>query len=129
MSTDSTIQDRIDDAADVVGSLWPIHSFVTANPLAGFEDQPFEDAVAQAATLLGGRGYPSAETFRRALDAGQIDREHLESALADVGYEDDPETLLDRMADETPRVTDRSGERRVGKECPSPCRSPWSPYH
>src|SRR3546814_18598958 len=23
----------------------------------------------------------------------------------------------------------RSGERRVGKECVSPCRSRWSPYH
>src|SRR3546814_6835020 len=25
--------------------------------------------------------------------------------------------------------TDRSEERRVGKECVSTCRSPWSPYH
>ena len=25
--------------------------------------------------------------------------------------------------------TDRSEERRVGKECPSKCRSRWSPYH
>ena len=27
------------------------------------------------------------------------------------------------------RVEDRSEERRVGKECSSPCRSRWSPYH
>src|SRR3546814_19360219 len=26
-------------------------------------------------------------------------------------------------------VTGRSEERRVGKECVSPCRSRWSPYH
>ena len=26
-------------------------------------------------------------------------------------------------------VVDRSEERRVGKECPSLCRSRWSPYH
>ena len=26
-------------------------------------------------------------------------------------------------------VTARSEERRVGKECPSKCRSRWSPYH
>ena len=25
--------------------------------------------------------------------------------------------------------TDRSEERRVGKECASMCRSRWSPYH
>src|SRR3546814_8579486 len=27
------------------------------------------------------------------------------------------------------RQPDRSEERRVGKECVSPCRSRWSPYH
>ena len=26
-------------------------------------------------------------------------------------------------------ITDRSEERRVGKECSEPCRSRWSPYH
>ena len=26
-------------------------------------------------------------------------------------------------------TTCRSEERRVGKECPSKCRSRWSPYH
>src|SRR3546814_9036404 len=29
----------------------------------------------------------------------------------------------------TPNTTDRSEERRVGKECVSTCRSRWSPYH
>ena len=28
-----------------------------------------------------------------------------------------------------PRATDRSEERRVGKECTMTCRSRWSPYH
>ena len=27
------------------------------------------------------------------------------------------------------RVSERSEERRVGKECIPPCRSRWSPYH
>ena len=26
-------------------------------------------------------------------------------------------------------ITERSEERRVGKECSEPCRSRWSPYH
>src|SRR3546814_11060029 len=29
----------------------------------------------------------------------------------------------------TQRKTERSEERRVGKECVSTCRSRWSPYH
>jgi uncharacterized protein YbcC (UPF0753/DUF2309 family) len=101
MSTESTIHDSIDTAATTVSSCWPIHSFVTANPLAGFEDQPFSEAVTRAADLLGGRGYPSVETFRAALQRGQIDPEVLDSELSELGYEDDPEVLVDHMANAT----------------------------
>ncbi len=101
MSTSSAIRDSIDRAATTVGSVWPLHSFVTANPLSGFEDQPFGEAVEQAAALLGGRGYPSAETFRTALQRGQIDPEILETELGEAGYEDDPAELLGRIADAT----------------------------
>ncbi|WP_276272492.1 DUF2309 domain-containing protein [Haloarcula litorea] len=97
MSTESTIHDSIDKAATTVGSVWPIHSFVTANPLSGFEDLEFGEAVTQAADLLGGRGYPRPETFRAALDAGQIDPEVLDAELTERGYEADPEALLERM--------------------------------
>ena len=34
-----------------------------------------------------------------------------------------------RISAAGPAVTRRSEERRVGKECPSLCRSRWSPYH
>ncbi|WP_058983800.1 DUF2309 domain-containing protein [Halobacterium sp. CBA1132] len=101
MTTETAIHDSIEEAAGVVGSLWPVHSFVTANPLAGFEDQPFEQAVARASDLLGGRGYPSAEALRAALDSRQIDRDALDAELAAAGYDDDPEALLDRVADAT----------------------------
>jgi hypothetical protein len=70
---------------------------VTANPLAGFEDLPFGEAVTQAADLLGGRGYPSPETFRAALDDGQIDPDRLATELAARDFETDPETALDHM--------------------------------
>ncbi|GCF15838.1 UPF0753 protein [Haloarcula mannanilytica] len=101
MSTEPAIHDSIDTAATTVGSLWPIHSFVTANPLAGFEDRPFSEAITQAADLLGGRGYPSAETFRAALKRGQIDPEVLDTELSELDYEEDPEVLLDHMANAT----------------------------
>ncbi|WP_336338350.1 DUF2309 domain-containing protein [Haloarcula brevis] len=110
MSTDATIRDSIDTAATTVGSLWPIHSFVTANPLAGFEDRPFDEAVADAADLLGGRGYPSAETFRTALQRDQIDPGILETELADLGYDEDPEVLLEHMAN----ASDATGDAADG---------------
>ena len=101
------IKDAVDAAATAVGSVWPVHSFVTANPLAGFEDRPFDEAVSRAADLLGGRGYPRAATFRTALDEGRIDLDLLDAELTDRGYEADPETLLERLESaETERSVD-----------------------
>ena len=98
MSTEPAIGRCIDAAADSVGSVWPLHSFVTANPLAGFEDRPFHEAVADAERLLGGDGYPSAAAFRRALESGQIDRAVLRTELSAHGYDADPEASLDQLA-------------------------------
>ena len=106
MTTDSTtepspdgdeIEARIESAATAVGAVWPLHSFVTANPLAGFEDRPFHAAVADAEALLGGDGYPSADAFQRALEDGRIDREVLATELADGGFDPDPDASLDRL--------------------------------
>ncbi|MFB6307880.1 MAG: DUF2309 domain-containing protein [Haloarculaceae archaeon] len=98
MSTEPAIEESIDAAADAVGSVWPLHSFVTANPLAGFEDQPFHEAVADAEQLLGGDGYPSADVFREAWADGRIDPDILRTHLTANGYDADPEASLDRMA-------------------------------
>ncbi|MFB6075248.1 MAG: DUF2309 domain-containing protein [Haloarculaceae archaeon] len=95
---DDSIENCIDAAAETVGSVWPLHSFVTANPLSGFEDRPFHAAVADAERALGGDGYPSASVFRRAWERGRIDPEVLTARLAEHGYEPDPEATLDRMA-------------------------------
>ncbi len=98
MSTEPAIRDCIERAAEPVGPVWPLHSFVTANPLHGFEDDPFHEAVQQADRLFGGSGYPSAAVFRRAWEAGAIDEQRLTEQLSSHGYETDPDTLLDRMA-------------------------------
>ncbi|WP_459194015.1 DUF2309 domain-containing protein [Halosimplex sp. J119] len=92
-----TIADSIDRAAETVGSVWPLHSFVTANPLAGFEDEPFHRAVEDAERLFDGRGYPHPSVFRRAWERGQIDPDVLAAELDAHGVSDDPETLLDEM--------------------------------
>ncbi len=113
MSTDDTLEECIDDAAETVAPAWPLHSFVTVNPLSGFEDRPFHEAVADAEDVLGGRGYPSADVFRRAWEAGRIDPERLRTELAAHGHETDPEASLERLAaaeaatDESETATDR----------------------
>lgn len=92
------LTNSIDRAAANVGSVWPLHSFVTANPLAGFEDQPFHQAVAEAGQLFGGHGYPHPSIFREAWENGQIDAEVLTTELEAHGIDEDPETLLNEMA-------------------------------
>ncbi|AGB33416.1 hypothetical protein C488_17703 [Natrinema pellirubrum DSM 15624] len=93
------IETSIDRAAERIGSVWPLHSFVTANPLSGFEDEPFHRAVAEAEELFGGRGYPHPSVFRRAWESGRIDADTLRAELASHGIERDPETLLEELAD------------------------------
>lgn len=93
------IEEHIDSAAERIGSVWPLHSFVTANPLSGFEDEPFHRAVAEAEELFGGRGYPHPSVFRRAWESGRIDSETLRAELEAHGVDRDPETLLETMAE------------------------------
>ncbi len=91
------LTDCIDRAAETIGSVWPLHSFVTANPLAGFEDRPFDEAVAEAERLFGGRGYPHPSVFQQAWENGRIDPEILRAELQANRIDKDPETVLEEM--------------------------------
>ena len=106
MSSDTAVAECIETAAEAVAPAWPLHSFVTANPLAGFEDRQFHDAVAAGARALGGDGYPSADTFRRAWEDDRIDPDRLRAALRAHSYDVDPETALERMATEEEESAD-----------------------
>ncbi|GAB3667278.1 DUF2309 domain-containing protein [Halopiger thermotolerans] len=88
----------IERAAERVGAVWPLYSFVTANPLSGFEDRPFHRAVDEAESLFGGRGYPHPDVFRKAWERGQIDPDVLSEELEARGIDRDPEMLLEEMA-------------------------------
>jgi len=96
------VDDSIERAAEAVGSVWPLHSFVTANPLSGFEDRPFPDAVAEAESLFGGRGYPRPSVFRRAWEDGRIDPDVLREELDVHGVSGEPDALLEEMAANEP---------------------------
>ena len=82
MPTDlSALRARVENAASVLGRCWPLQSYIAANPLAGFEDQSFHDAVATAEQLFGGRGYPSAAQLRHAWTTGAINADVLADRL------------------------------------------------
>ena len=93
----SVLRARIENAAGYIGPLWPLRTFNAANPLVGFEDQPFDQAVQQAGALFGGRGYPTPSVFRQAWENGEIDPDILTRRLADHGITQRPGRLLDQM--------------------------------
>ncbi len=68
-------------AASTLPTNWPIGTFISRNPLAGFEHLPFEQAIRSAATLSGGRGTLTTSEFRRAYREGRITEPHISEAL------------------------------------------------
>src|SRR3546814_16166461 len=59
----------------------------------------------------------------------KIDSGQLALALEDRDVSMAEAELLVEQGEEATGIAPRSEERRVGKECVSPCRSRWSPYH
>lgn len=93
------ITENIAQAAKVIGKTWPLYSFVTSNPLTGYEQKPFIEAVQQANRLLGARVFPEAAVFATALTQGQIDREVLLKMLTTHHCHDTPEDYLKFFAE------------------------------
>ena len=108
---ETRLRARVDRAASTVGSVWPLHSFVTANPLSGFEDRPFHRAVDEAGGLFGGRGYPDPAVFRSAWEAGRIDEAALTAELAAHDVDASPASLLAEM-----ESSDAGGSVRDGTD-------------
>jgi uncharacterized protein YbcC (UPF0753/DUF2309 family) len=75
------IRDEVAAAATVVAPSWPLSSIIAVNPLSGFEDRPFEQALLDGRALFGTRGHLTLAEFRAALAAGRLALADLEAAL------------------------------------------------
>lgn len=67
-------------AARTVPPIWPLESAIAVNPLAGFEELPFEDAVRLAAQRFGARRNLPLAQWRRLLAAGKLEERMLRDA-------------------------------------------------
>lgn len=74
-------------ARRVIPRTWGLDTFVAVNPLAGFEQLPFEAAAARAADLLGARCHPTREEIAERISSGQVTVAHLRRAVADATVE------------------------------------------
>ncbi len=94
----------IDEAALIVGKTWPLYSFVTSNPLAGYEESTFEQAIKQASENLGGFTLPSGRMFRQAWQNEEIDSKVLQDLLVDAKFKEQPEFYLNKLEVEKPEL-------------------------
>ena len=73
-------------AARTVPPMWPLESAIAVNPLAGFEDRPFNDAVAAAAQRFGARSSLPLVSWRALQAEGRLDERSLrDAAIAHLG--------------------------------------------
>ena len=72
----------VDEAAQTVAPLWPLATAIATNGFGGFEDRPFEQAVARGGALLRCSGYLPSATSRRFYSEGRITDADLDRALS-----------------------------------------------
>lgn len=91
------IQEQIQQASTVIGKTWPLYSFVTSNPLSGYENVSFEKAVDQAKEVLNANVFPEAAVYRHAWEAGAIKEREIDKLLKENGFQNSPEFYLELL--------------------------------
>ncbi|OCB75325.1 DUF2309 domain-containing protein [Flavobacterium crassostreae] len=93
----SSIKKSIAEAAKSIGKTWPLYSFVTSNPLSGYEQMPFEEAVAEAKRMLNAKVFPETAVFSQAWNNGEINKKTLVKLLQENQLTESPEFYLNQM--------------------------------
>ncbi|MBT8246140.1 MAG: DUF2309 domain-containing protein [Winogradskyella sp.] len=93
----NNIKTSIATASKVIGNTWPLYSFVTSNPLSGYETSTFTEATKQASKHLGARVFPKAHVFKQAWDNNEIDKYELSKLLKENGLKKSPETYISKL--------------------------------
>ncbi|MDQ7044655.1 MAG: Na-translocating system protein MpsB [Sulfurimonas sp.] len=78
------IIDKLDAVKNTVPHYWPIGSFIHHNPLKGFEDTKFKDALQKAKKIYGGRVYMEPSYYLGFYKEGKISHSILEENLKEI---------------------------------------------
>ncbi|PRP68196.1 DUF2309 domain-containing protein [Nonlabens agnitus] len=94
----STFKEQIEQASKVIGHTWPLYSFVTSNPLSGYEDIAFAKAIQKAQKALQANLYPDYQMLSKAYDQGLIETAELEAQLREHHITLSPTECLDLLS-------------------------------
>ena len=75
------LKHEVEHFSHLLSSQGPMTTFIHHNTLHGLQHLTFEEAIAEATRVLGGRGYLSNEEYRGFYRSGRIANEDLEAAL------------------------------------------------
>ncbi|PQJ75626.1 DUF2309 domain-containing protein [Polaribacter gangjinensis] len=97
----SVISTAIQQSAKVIGKTWPLYSFVTSNPLSGYEKSHFNEAVLKANKYLQATVFPKPAVFREAIQSGEIEIKILSDLLVENQLHETPAFYLNQMKNES----------------------------
>lgn len=86
-----SVLDKLNAVKGTVPHYWPIGSFIHHNPLKGFEEMHFKDAVKKAQSIFGGKVYMDSSYYMDLYEKGKIDdtifESNIKEVLADKGFD------------------------------------------
>ncbi|UAM99961.1 DUF2309 domain-containing protein [Polaribacter litorisediminis] len=91
------IINSIDEASKVIGKTWPLYTFVASNPLSGYENSSFSEAVNSAEKNFNANAFPSAALYQQAFKKGDIDTTILTGLLKENKLTESPEFYLNLL--------------------------------
>ncbi|GGE06537.1 putative inorganic carbon transporter subunit DabA [Psychroflexus salis] len=98
------LKQNIELAATSVGTTWPLYSFVTSNPLSGYEKQNFKTACLNAYQKTGNLALPDAHFFKDALQTNLLNSSQLAEILKTHQYSGN----IDRYFEEIKELKSKS---------------------
>ena len=92
------IINSINEASKVIGKTWPLYTFVASNPLSGYENSSFKEAVSAAKNNFGANAFPATKLYLQAWDKGDINKNVFVSLLKENGLTEPAQFYLDFLA-------------------------------
>ena len=96
------ILNSIDEASKVIGKTWPLYTFVASNPLSGYENSSFKEAVSLAQKHFNSNAFPAAKLYRQAWEKGDINKDVLLRLLKENQLSESPEQYLQLIESQHP---------------------------